>query len=85
MCTEAKEGIIQGIIVALLGIAAFVGAISATNNSNNILFDSTRDYEYEHYCDSIWVNDPDYYKDVLQETDEYQDYIDIHGEWWLYD
>lgn len=84
MCTEAKEGIIQGIIVALLGIAAFVGAVSATNNSNNILFDSTRDYEYEHYCDSIWANDPDYYKDVIQETDEYQEYIDIHGEWWLY-
>lgn len=84
MCTEAKEGIIQGIIVALLGIAAFVGAVSATNNSNNILFDNTRDYEYEHYCDSIWTNDPDYYKDVIQETDEYQEYIDIHGEWWLY-
>lgn len=41
-----------------------------------------RDYEYEAYCDSVWNNDPDYYLDVLCTTDEYQDYIAEHGEWW---
>lgn len=41
-----------------------------------------RNYEYEEYCDSIWRADPDYYMDVLEETDEYQEYIDTHGEWW---
>lgn len=41
-----------------------------------------RDFAYENYCDSIWVNDPDYYIDVLLETDQYLDYIDKHGIWW---
>lgn len=41
-----------------------------------------RNYEYEAYCDSLWENDPDYYMDVLSETDEYQEYINTHGEWW---
>lgn len=40
-----------------------------------------RDLEFEAYCDSIYVADPDYYFDVLVETDEYQQYIEIHGEW----
>lgn len=52
-----------------------------TMNSNNTET-IQRDYEYEHYCDSIWENDPGYYLDVLMETDEYQNYIDIHGQWW---
>lgn len=34
-----------------------------------------RDLNYEHYLDSIWENDPDYYLDVLVETDEFQEYI----------
>ena len=34
-----------------------------------------RDYAYEAYCDSIWEADPDYYLDVLCETDEYCTYI----------
>lgn len=37
---------------------------------------------YEQYCDSIWEADPDYYMDVLVETDEYQDYIAERGKWW---
>lgn len=43
---------------------------------------STRDYKYEAYCDSIWETNPDYYLDVLVESDEYQNYIEINGEWW---
>lgn len=43
---------------------------------------SERDYAYEAYCDSIWNADPDYYLDVLCETDEYCTYIEEHGEWW---
>ena len=42
----------------------------------------SRDFDYEHYCDSIWKADPDYYLDVLVETDEFQNYIDKHGEWY---
>jgi hypothetical protein len=41
-----------------------------------------RDAAYEAYCDSIWAVDKDYYMDVLVETDDYQDYIQEHGEWW---
>ena len=41
-----------------------------------------RDYNYEHYCDSIWVADKDFYLDVICETQQYQDYIEQHGEWW---
>ena len=41
-----------------------------------------RDYAYEEYCDSIWKADPDYYLDVLCETEEYIEYVNIHGQWW---
>lgn len=61
-------------IAFLLTIHLFIGC--------EINKDYTRDYEYEAYCDSIWDNNPDYYMDVLGETDEYQDYIAEHGEWW---
>lgn len=43
---------------------------------------TTRDYAYEAYCDSIYEADPDYYLDVLCETDEYCTYIEEHGKWW---
>lgn len=52
------------------------------NNTNNININEQRDYEYEHYCDSIWENNPGYYQDVLMETDEYQLYIEKFGQWW---
>lgn len=42
----------------------------------------TRNYAYEAYCDSIWEANPDYYIDVLCETDEYRTYIEEHGLWW---
>ena len=41
----------------------------------------TRDYAYEAYCDSIWKNNPDYYLDVIVESDEYQNYIEQNDEW----
>ena len=41
----------------------------------------TCDYAYEAYCDSIWENNPDYYLDVIVESDEYQNYIEQNGEW----
>lgn len=44
--------------------------------------DDTRDYAYEAYCDSIYEADPDYYLDVLAESDEYCNYLEEHGEWW---
>ena len=42
----------------------------------------TRDYAYEAYCDSIYAADPNYYLDVLCETDKYCTYIEINGPWW---
>ena len=73
-----KETIFGVIIVLLMTLASFAGAYSGTNSQKDL----TRDYSYEHYCDSIWVNDPDYYTDVLMETDKYIEYITKHGEWW---
>ena len=42
----------------------------------------TRDLAYEHYCDSVFEANPDYYLDVLVVTDEYQSYIEANGQWW---
>lgn len=41
-----------------------------------------RDYAYEAYCDSIWEVNPNYYLDVLIESDKYCTYIEEHGQWW---
>lgn len=60
-------------------------AIRYTANNNKtfvIKNNNTRDYDYEHYCDSIYATNPDYYLDILVESDKYQSYIDEHGEWW---
>lgn len=63
------------LFIAIATIAIAMGACSTK--------ESTRDYAYEAYCDEIWRTDPDYYLDVLVETDEYQSYIEEHGEWFL--
>lgn len=75
-------------IIFLLFVIALVN-ISLIHYSNYIdsknyitKNDSTRDYKFEHYCDSIYEVNPDYYLDVLIETDKFQDYIDKHGKWW---
>lgn len=76
--------IIPLVLLALFALASFAGVISASNDSKtfNIKNNSTRDYNYEHYCDSIYEVNPDYYNDVIVESDKFQDYIDNHGEWW---
>ena len=67
-----------------LGVAVY-SAIKYTANINNKTFvvknNNTRDYDYEHYCDSVYEVNPDYYLDVLIESDKYQSYINEHGEW----
>lgn len=74
------------IILAIPCVALWLGM-----NNNNITEDikviiiknnSTRDYNYEWYCDSIYHANEDYYFDVLMETNEYQNYINKHGQWW---
>lgn len=63
-----------------------VGAIGLTLAFNSQCSSSAqvveRDYDYEAYCDSIWEANPDYYMDILAETDDYQEYINTVGQWW---
>lgn len=68
----------KSVIFAIL--TTIVISIAGASKPNNV--NSTRDLKYEEFCDSIWANDPDYYLDVLVETDEFQDYIETNGEWW---
>ena len=81
---KIKDNIIITTIVILLAVSSALGVYMANNDSKTITIknNSTRDYNYEHYCDSIYEVNPDYYLDVLIETDEFQNYIDEHGEWW---
>ena len=65
-------------MILFIAIAAAVMAMGSCSTKES----TTRNYAYEHYCDSIWVANPDYYIDVLSETDEYCTYIEKHGEWW---
>lgn len=65
--------------------ATFVCVFIMSNIDSNVYTvknNSTRDYNYEHYCDSIYEVNPNYYFDVIVESDEFQQYIDNHGEWW---
>lgn len=63
-----------------------VFACNCTTKSNSVKYananDTTRNLQYEQYCDSIYDANPDYYLDVLVETDEYQEYLEKHGQWW---
>ena len=69
-------------IIALVNLS-FIRCSNYIDSKNYITKnDSTRDYKFEHYCDSIYEVNPDYYLDVLIETDKFQDYIDKHGKWW---
>lgn len=61
------------IAIPLLLVGVFAGCQSAK--------EIERDYSYESYCDSIWKNNPDYYLDVLMETDKYCTYIEKCGIW----
>lgn len=48
---------------------------------NGEIVKDTRDLAYESYCDSIWKADPEYYMDVLMESDEYCSYVEENGKW----
>nr|DAG96235.1 MAG TPA: hypothetical protein [Crassvirales sp.] len=78
-------------IIAILFISLWVGvcvylAVNYIANINSktcvVKNDNARDYAYEHYCDSIYAANPDYYLDVLVETDKFQSYLNEHGKWW---
>ena len=80
---------IQALVLFLLFLVIPVAVIASTFNwatedskSFTIKNNSIRDYKFEHYCDSIYEVNPNYYLDVIVETDEFQNYIDEHGEWW---
>lgn len=62
------------IAITLVSLAVVGSCSSQKSNS--------RDLQYEAYCDSIWEANPEYYLDVLSETDEYQEYVMTNGEWW---
>lgn len=63
------------LLIALGTLGVLIAGCSPTKVDN-------RDYAYEAYCDSIYEADPDYYLDVLCETDEYCTYVEEHGAWW---
>lgn len=75
--------ILAGSLIGL-GVGHHLGCstMAQTIEDYNSNLDTTRDINYEHYCDSIWITNPDYYLDVLVETDKFQSYIEKHGEWW---
>lgn len=60
-------------------IAVAVAAMAMGSCSTK---ESTRDLAWEAHCDSIWEASPDYYLDVLCESDEYCTYIEENGPWW---
>ena len=72
--------------LAILFLTIFMGSLQiifANDKIYTIRNNSTRDYNFEHCCDSIYEVDKDYYYDVLMESDSFQLYIDKHGEWWI--
>lgn len=73
---KTRNVILVGLLLIIL--TSLFACTTCNNCSNN----STRDYMYEAYCDSIWENNPDYYLDCLVESNEYQQYIEQHGYWW---
>ena len=86
MRNTTKTNILTIIFLLFVGALVNLSFIRCSNyiDSKNYITknDSTRDYKFEHYCDSIYEVNPDYYLDVLIETDKFQDYIDKHGKWW---
>ena len=86
MRNTTKANVLTIIFLLFVGVLVKLLFINYSNyiDSKNYITknDSTRDYKFEHYCDSIYEVNPDYYLDVLIETDKFQDYIDKHGKWW---
>lgn len=80
MTTSNKKSLI---VLSLLALASSLVVVIASNNKTfTVKNNNTRDYNYEHYCDSLYEVNPNYYFDVLVESDEFQNYINEHGEWW---
>lgn len=65
------------ILFSIVAVVAIVTMGSCSTKES-----ATRDLAYEAYCDSIYEADPDFYLDVLCETDEYCTYIEQNGQWW---
>lgn len=76
-----KKAIIAVLLVTI-GYGTLLYLAHEDSKTFKIRNNNTRDYKYEHYCDSIYEVDVDYYYDVLVETDKFQNYIEEHGEWW---
>ena len=72
----------SAIIISTMLAILVISVIHCYKTYNNNDVKSSRDYAYEHYCDSIYESNPDYYLDVLAETDKYQQYLKEHREWW---
>lgn len=69
-------------ILKILIVIIAIAAIAGMGCKPTKVADDTRNYAYEAYCDSIYEADPDFYLDVLCETNEYCSYVEEHGEWW---
>ena len=86
MRNTTKANVLTIIFLLFVGALVNLSFIHYSNyiDSKNYIIknNSTRDYKFEHYCDSIYEVNPDYYLDVLIETDKFQKYIDEHGKWW---
>lgn len=80
-----KKDIGVAVLMASVVTISVLCFLFCYNNCNRVRNNDTRDYKYEHYCDSIFDANPDYYIDVLVETDKYQQYVEEHREWWKYD
>ena len=85
MKNTTKANVLTIIFLLFVGSLVSLSFIRCSNYIDNKNYitknNSTRDYKFEHYCDSIYEVNPDYYLDVLIETDKFQDYIDKHGKW----
>ncbi len=68
--------------LAIISLCLGIATINSNNKTCVAKSDNTRDYAYERYCDSIYAANPDYYLDVLVETDKFQSYLNEHGKWW---
>lgn len=72
-----KDYINYIIIVLLLASASFAGVYTGKQDAEEL----TRDYAYEEYIESIFNEDPNYFFDVIAESDEFIDYCERHPEW----
>lgn len=83
MSETKQDCLIFALIAVLMFIGAFIGVSMGHKDSERLLseLDDTRDYDYEYYCDSMKVHNPEYYFNVLIETEKYNDYVNEHGYW----